>query len=328
MKPEIHSKHLVIFATCASVLFLIAACVAPGAAMAQALDAAPADLENSTQIKSAEMVFLTFDPRTGSPYVRVDRGRAHGMARGGEFLVFIDGKLFGTLVIDSVLTRACAGLLKDGPPLPTQNQPMAVDLVPQSISAPGQSQLVPLIEPIGPAGGIALPRRGVRSISEPWRSEYDTGLNATFRAIAGSKGAVPRYAPPPPPGGRAPVITPIAIPRDNPVPGEISAAPLDLFRVRELDPDMAREIKSGFFLEPGDCVHIMPWPGEQSGRFMVMDVEMTVELPGPRFVSAKGKSLARLEKELCDLWPAYQGLSQPVVSPCIKTGQSMQMNTD
>jgi hypothetical protein len=88
---------------------------------------------------------------------------------------------------------------------------------------------------------------------------------------------------------------------------------------------MAREIKSGFFVEPGDCIHVAPWPGEPSGRFLELGPDMTIVLPGPRFVSADGKSLLRIEKELRDILPGKPG---PAVSPCVKSGQAMQHYPD
>ena len=272
-------------------------------------------------IKSAEMVFLTFDQRTGSPFVRVDRGSANGIKRGSEFLVFIDGKLSGTFTADSVLNRACAGLLRNAPPVPSQSLPLTVDLVPQTL--PGQSALVPRLSSI--PGDIALPRGG--GLTFPWRAEYDTGLNQAFRTVAGGPGAAPRTAPPPPPDTPAPPFLPpaVVLATSAPLPGEISAAPADIFRVRELDPDMAREIKSGFFVEPGDCIHVAPWPGEPSGRFIELGQDMTIVLPGPRFVSADRKSLLRIEKELRDIPPGNAGAT---VSPCVKSGQTMQPNPD
>jgi len=306
---------------CAAVLGLLLACAPVNAAENQTLNSQATAPETAMLMKSVEMIFLTFDSRTGNPYVRINRGRSHGLATGDAFLVFRDGSPAGALTLDSVLAESCAGLLQGAPPLPSQNLPLAVDLVPQNHAppAPGRGAMA------GPggvgAGGMQITHRGSRSLNEPWRPEYDSPMNAVFRAFA-QTGAAPIIAPPPSLDKFAPP------PESSLLASNQSSTPQTQYRVRELDPEFAREIKSGFFVEPGDCLHIAPWPGIPAGRFLVVDQAQTIELPGPRFVSTNGKSLSRLEKEIGGLMAQTGEQQQPAISPCIAIAPTQDSNPE
>ena len=292
---------------CLILLTLIAAPPARAAEDSLLVAAAP-----GAELTGVSLHVLTYDARTGRPQVWIDRGREHGLGRGNAFLALMDGNPVGVLTLDTILSQAAAGEFDPEPGFSMPGEEISVTLSPVS-AASGDFMLAQAFQ--GPVqAGIALPRKHSNPFNAPWLAEYDSSLNATFRAIAES-GAAPEAAIPPPPVAGASQTAPILIPELNTAPSS------NQYRIRALDPDMAADIKSSFFIEPGDCLHIAPWPGIDTGYFTVVDDDEAFLLPDDGMANTSGKTIARLEKELRNM-TIFQALQSPVqITPCVKTSK-------
>ena len=276
----------------------------------------PSLSQSATAMESVTMQLLTIDARSGAPEVWLDRGRQHGLEADQTFTVSIEGETAGVLTLNSVLSASAAGrfnawnrqaadrVLQQGEP---------VTLIPRAAPA---ATFTCLAMPCGNTDPIAIPRTRSAPFASPWNSDYDTGLNEAFRAIADA-GAPPAAELPPPPPTRSPAqvdATHLLAPYPEP-----DQAP-EQFIIRPLDPDLAREIKSGYFIEPGDCLHIAPWPDHEQGHFTVIGREESLSVPGGYSYTTRGRTLTRLENEL-RTDPVLANEEQPVlVSPCTNTG--------
>ena len=259
-----------------------------------------------------EMHLLDHDAGAALPVVWFDLGQSQGVRPGDTYRVYHQGRFAGSLAVDTVLHVTSSGTLT---PAPGYDGPLFdasfefVNSTPRA--APGLDHAFRISDPGATAlslGAIRAPERGADIMGSPWRNEYDADLDSVFRTFAAS-GNVPGKAPPAPPQPGGPV---------KPPEHEIVAVPPPQagYRLRELDPDLAVEIKSGFIVEAGDCLHAAPWPDRADGYFIDIQADQTILVPGPFFVSTQGKSITRLEKELRDL-PPFHG-SRVTITPCAK----------
>lgn len=82
-----------------------------------------------------------------------------------------------------------------------------------------------------------------------------------------------------------------------------------------LDPAIADALKSSYYVESGDCLHIAPWPGAAQGMVVHIDDTLAIPYPGAA-INARGKTVSRIERELTNILRAADARARAVITPC------------
>lgn len=158
-------------------------------------------------------------------------------------------------------------------------------------------------------------------LSGDWRPEWDAELHNNLLGFAqqssGRKTPFPlfpgNYAAPPP------AIVASALADSAP---RISERPViaenDGVVAVKLDPKIADALKSSYYVEPGDCLHIAPWPGAPHGMVVRIDENQTIPYPGAA-VETAGKTVSRIERELTGFLRAANPGAHAAITPCRST---------
>jgi len=231
----------------------------------------------------------------------LDRGKTDGVSPGSAFDVSAKGIPAGTLWIDEALQYTSAGRLVAIKGCPNLSSGVTLSLV---FKETARTLSLPLIAI--PAG------REIPALPGIGAGESDNSLLMNFLAWTDKKKTVraPAFAPVPPDSVISELVTSPAAPAGPP---KIEEKPEPAAETVSVDYD----IKSSYFVEEGDCLHISPWPGADSGRNVKIGASLEIEYPGGGKISVKDRSIAALEMDY-EQFLSKRGIrTKPDISPCI-----------
>ena len=241
----------------------------------------------------AEMHLLGADMRDGRSMVWISLGKKQNAAKGDKFEIYDVGAHIGAIELDYVLYMTSSGklILSPGRGIPAMDRMYTFIPQPGSAAAAAEMFVPDAAIFVPPPGG------GRRITNNGWRPEWDKALNMNFRAWA----EIPATLPPAPA-----------------TPAQTATSTLPDVTVDDMDPEMADDINSSFFIEPGDCVFVKPWSGLPDGGGLIVTEADTLIFPDGFTMDTEGKTLIALEKNLNDhLKTAKPGVTVKV-QPCRK----------
>ena len=259
------------------------------------------------------------NPHATRPCVLVPLGRERGI-ESGDVLMASKGDLHvGVIEIDTVFNETAAGVFHSAPtysgPLCTGGETRASEPAEFDLQLIKSSQTGPHATR-GKPPEIFVPR-GPAPDNEAEPGEVDPSLRAHLVMWAeGDVTALPAPAPAQP----ATTETTSAAPAQELPPKVITAAHAEgRFEVVHLDPLIADQIKSSFYVEPGDYLLVDPWPGRPRGRVVLIGKDETIAYPGDINVSTRGRTITMLEQEIFKRLRALGQGSRVLITPVRNT---------
>ena len=239
------------------------------------------------------------DTARGDYLVWMDVGKSDGVTPGMSFDILIKDEPAGTVWVEEALEHTSAGYITAFKGARNISSGQVMTLIKKDIQA---IQVFPDIKL--PSKGLEIP-----AVPEAAASQSEKSLLREFLKWSQK------------------TSTPIGtlVPADKlPEPstqGSVAKAPepeekLFEYEIVAIDPDIATEVKSGYFIEEGDCVHIAPWPDSDTGQAVIIGKEMKLNYPGGAMFLTKGKTLLSLEKAISDYLVEKGTPSKVAVSPC------------
>ena len=261
------------------------------------LAAAPAGDESPKLLAKGDIVIR--DPARGDYLVWMDVGRSDGVAPGMSFDVTIKDEPAGTLWIEEALEHTSAGYISaiQGAQRILSGQQMA--LIKKDIQA---LQIYPEIKT--PLKGVEIPAVPEAAAAQDEKSLLREFLKWSKKTSTPIGTLVPADKFP----GSGPQSA------DEKAPARIEQ--LFEYEVVAIGADIAADVKSSYFVEEGDCVHIAPWPESDNGHAAIIGKEMKLNYPGGPMFTTKGKTLLSLEKAISDYMAEKGEPSKVEVSPC------------
>lgn len=239
------------------------------------------------------------DPARGDFLVWLDAGMSDGVSPGMSFDIAINDQPAGTVWIEEALEHTSAGYITAIKGVPDIASGQRVTLIKKDIQA---IQLYPDIKL--PSNGIEIPAVPDAAATPNEKSLLREFLKWSRKTNTPIGTLVP--------AGKLPEPAEKGSVAKAPEP---EAPPFE-YDVVAIDGDIATEVKSGYFIEEGDCVHISPWPESGTGRAVIIGKDLKVNYPGGPAILIKGKTLLSLEKSISDYMAEKGEIPKVDVSPC------------